>query len=222
VDTLRAELAWLGGALGPLRDDDVMLERLREDAAALPEEDVAALAKITALVEKERESARENALAALADDRYIALLDTIETTSRELPLLGEPPQLQALAAKDLRRLEKRLGGLDDESTDEELHAARIKGKRARYAAELVAPARGKRTQVLIDRLKELQDVLGDHNDGVIAQRRLRELAAKTRAPRAAFTAGRIAERRQALAEESRLNLPRARKRLAQAARKAWS
>lgn len=222
VDALRAELAWLGGALGPLRDDDVMLERLRADAATLPEEDAAALTKVTALVEKERESARDTALAVLDGDRYLALLDTLERTSRELPLLEFPLRLEALASKELRRLEKVLDALDDESTDDALHAARIRGKRARYAAELAAPADNKRAQTLIARLKELQDVLGDHNDGVVAERRLREFAAKARAPRAAFTAGRIAERRRALAEEARRNLPRARRRLARARRKAWS
>ena len=98
----------------------------------------------------------------------------------------------------------------------------MRAKRARYATELAAPADNKRAQTLIARLKELQDVLGDHNDGVVAERRLREFAAKARAPRAAFTAGRIAERRRALAEEARRNLPRARRRLVRARRKGWS
>jgi CHAD domain-containing protein len=222
VDGLRDELAWLGGALGPLRDDDVMLERLHSDSLALPDEDGEALAKVIELVEAERESARSAALAALGDERYIALLQTIEAATRELPLLDMKLQLDTLALKELRRLEKVLDLLDDKSSDEALHAARIRGKRARYAAELAAPARGKRAQTLIARLKELQDVLGDHNDGIVAESRLRKLAATARAPRAAFTAGRLAERRRALADDARENLPRARRRLARAGRKAWS
>jgi len=222
VDGLRDELAWLGGALGPLRDDDVMLERLRTDATGLPDEDCEALAKVISLVETERESARVAALAALTDDRYLGLLGTLETATRELPLLDMTLRLDTLALKELRRLEKVLALLDDDSSDEAMHAARIRGKRARYAAELAGPARGKRAQTLIARLKDLQDVLGDHNDGVVAEGRLRRLAATARAPRAAFTAGRLAERRRTLADEARRNLPRARRRLARAGRKAWS
>src|SRR4029077_1143360 len=36
ADGLRAELGWRGGALGPVRDLDVLLLRLHEEIASLP------------------------------------------------------------------------------------------------------------------------------------------------------------------------------------------
>ena len=57
-----------------------------------------------------------------------------------------------------------------------LHAVRIKVKRARYAAELAQPVVGKPARRFIERAKDLQDLLGDHQDAVTAQERLRKLA----------------------------------------------
>ena len=64
--------------------------------------------------------------------------------------------------------------------DSALHRMRIQGKRARYAAELRRRPRVRRTaqsaRRFIEAARELQDVLGDHQDAVVAVRRLRELA----------------------------------------------
>ena len=61
------------------------------------------------------------------------------------------------------------------------------GKRARYAAELAGRKK------LVQRAKELQDVLGEHQDAVVAAGRLRELAAGA-SPEQALVAGRLVER----------------------------
>ena len=83
---------------------------------------------------------------------------------------------------------------------------RIKVKRARYAAEL----RGDNEYVKA--AKALQDVLGDHQDAVVAQERLRSLAAQE--PSAVLAAGRLIEREQARANGRRRDWPAAWKRLA--------
>jgi CHAD domain-containing protein len=222
ADPLRDELAWIGGVLGPLRDDDVLLERLREDASSLGESDAEALGRVIALVEAGRDVARAEVLVALADDRYFALLDSLSTASAQLLLVGDELDIDALAAKDVRRLVKSLDTLGDDPSDDELHAARIRGKRARYATELATAASTKRARNLLDALKELQDVLGDHNDGVVGEERLRELAGKARAPRAAFAAGLLAQKRRELADGARSRLPVARKNVMRAGRKLWS
>ena len=51
---------------------------------------------------------------------------------------------------------------------------RILAKRWRYAAEACAPTLGKRTRKLADAAKNLQDVLGELNDAVVAERWLRD------------------------------------------------
>ena len=51
---------------------------------------------------------------------------------------------------------------------------RIRAKRCRYAAEAVAPAVGKRPERFAKAVAELQDVLGEHQDAVVAGQWLRE------------------------------------------------
>ncbi len=73
----------------------------------------------------------------------------------------------------------------------DLHQARIRVKRARYAAEALVPVGGKAARRFARRAAALQGVLGEHQDAVMATAWLREQAAGTTA-RVAFTAGSMA------------------------------
>ena len=64
-----------------------------------------------------------------------------------------------------RKANKRLRKADDNV--EHLHRARKAFKRARYAAELVEPANAEMKQIAQD-AKELQTLLGEHQDSVVA------------------------------------------------------
>ena len=68
-----------------------------------------------------------------------------------------------------------------------LHRARKAAKRARYAAELVAPAVGKRAEKRVERFRQLQDVLGEHQDSVQAEAILLRLGRSTGAAAAGTT-----------------------------------
>jgi len=78
---------------------------------------------------------------------------------------------------------------------------RKKGKRARYAGELAG------RQKLVKRAKELQDVLGEHQDAVVAADRLRELGIPA-APEQALVAGRLVEREEGRRSEARAAWPK--------------
>jgi CHAD domain-containing protein len=65
-----------------------------------------------------------------------------------------------------------LADLGAESSDQELHAARIRVKRARYAAELATHELGLDGAGFVSAAKELQDDLGEHQDATVAQERL--------------------------------------------------
>ena len=70
--------------------------------------------------------------------------------------------------------------LPDDPPDEALHDVRIRAKRCRYAAEAVAPALGTDARrVRARRSPTLQDVLGDHQDAVVAAAWLRDVAEST-------------------------------------------
>jgi CHAD domain-containing protein len=131
-------------------------------------------------------------LAALESERYFALLDALE-----LPVatIAETPSLKEIHAAEHRRLRKAVRALGPDSPDEDLHAARIKVKRARYAAELSG------AQPYVTASKTLQDVLGAHQDAVVAGERLRVLA--ERLPAAAVAAGRLVERERERAARGR-------------------
>ena len=70
-----------------------------------------------------------------------------------------------------RAIEAQLTG--DPEADHLLHQARKAGKRARYAVELAAPVLGKKADKLIAGRKDLQDVLGEHQDSIVAAAFLR-------------------------------------------------
>jgi CHAD domain-containing protein len=52
-------------------------------------------------------------------------------------------------------------------------------KHARYAAELVQPIIGRRAEQLIAKAKKLQDILGEHQDAVVAEESLRKVSVGT-------------------------------------------
>ena len=191
ADPVREELAWLGGALGPVRDLDVLVEHLAAEVESLGD-DRQSGRKLVRTLERSRRTARRRLIAALDSDRYFALLDRLE---QPVATIADEPTLAEIHAAEHKRLRKAVKALDDASHDQELHAVRIHVKRARYAAELAGFAN------YVEAAKVLQDVLGEHQDAVVAAERLRDLA--TRMPDTALAAGRLIEREQARARRGR-------------------
>jgi CHAD domain-containing protein len=200
---LGEELKWLAGVLGPARDLDVLLDHLRVAASDLGADEPGA-ETIVATLEEERERLHDAVLFALADERYFRLLDAFAASIVSLPELGAPDGLRPLAAAELRKLAKAARKLGDEPTDDELHALRIRAKRARYAAELTAVGYGSKALTrYLAAVKALQDVIGEHQDAVVAEAKLRGIArAKT-----AIAAGRLIEREQERRRERRRAYP---------------
>jgi CHAD domain-containing protein len=219
-EPLRGELKWLGGELGPARDLDVLLEHLRGEASQLDGDEVA-FAEVLQHLEAGRAGARERLLAALGSDRYLALLEQLEAAARAPHVRALDAPLDRLAAKEFRRLSKAVRALGPDPSDEELHRVRIRGKRARYAAELAAPAVGKRAGRFVKRAKAFQDVVGEHQDAAVAEGRLRALVPALTSNEAAIAAGRVVERQHARRREARAALPAAWSKVERSGRRAW-
>jgi CHAD domain-containing protein len=220
-EPLRAELKWLGGSLGPLRDLDVLLVRLRTQIDELDQPEQTAAASLLGALEGERETAQQVAAETLGSDRYFRLLDAMEAAVRGPRVQRGNVSLEKLAAKQFKKLRKSAEQLGPDSSDDELHRTRILGKRARYAAELAEPEAGKAARRLVDRAKSFQDVLGAHQDAIVAEARLRGLLAEQARSGAAFAAGRLVERERQRKREARDDLPKAWRDLDREARKAW-
>jgi len=221
-EPLRAELKWLGGSLGPRRDLDVLVVRLREQIAALEAPEREAAGALVESLGRERVSAQEVALEALSSQRYFRLLDAVEAAARGPHVRRGEVSLARLAEREFKRLQKTAARLGPASTDEELHRARILGKRARYAAELAEPEAGKPARRVAKSAAGLQDVLGAHQDAIVAEARLRELLARTTSAGAAFAAGRLVEGEHTRRSEARAALPKVWRKLERAAERAWA
>jgi CHAD domain-containing protein len=207
----RLELGWIGGELGALRDLDVLTGYLAQAAESLEADDRSALEPALAALETDREEARAAAHEALGSERYFVLLAALEPP---LPIVEFSVDLKAIASNELRRLRKTMRAAKADGSDAALHDARIKAKRVRYVAETLGSER------VVRRAKTFQDVVGEHQDAVVAEERLRALA--LRVPGAALALGMLVERQRARRETRRGDLPRAWRDLQRAGSEAWS
>jgi CHAD domain-containing protein len=214
-DGLRAELGWLGGALGPVRDLDVMLLRLRGEIATLPEVEREAGEVLVGELQEEHAAARAEMLRALDAPRYTSLLERLADAIR-LPLptpsaTQAQPELADLVRGEAAKLRKAVRKAGDDPPDEVLHALRISGKRVRYTGELAEPGLrgtpvGTSIKQLLGATAELQEVLGDHQDACVAEQRIRELLdgiGELPDAQVVFVAGRLVERERTRAQAKR-------------------
>jgi inorganic triphosphatase YgiF len=204
ADGLRGELAWIAAELGEMRDREVLEERLLTHLAELPavapdhdgqgtagvdrtdtRDVAAAMSVVRRVFDEELARAATRAADAMGSERYVALVESLVAAARS-PLLTPAADvpcrdaLPPLLADAWRTLRKRAKRLDLGGTDESWHRARISAKRARYAAEALVPVLGddaRRTARMFERVTEL---LGEHQDAVIAADTTRRLASGRR------------------------------------------
>ena len=230
TDALRDELHWLGDAFGSVRDADVLLERLEADVAELPGDDRAAAERILDRLRTERARDREALLVALRSDRYTALLDRLVAVAHveDLgPVAGsaggadDGTVLRDVVRNAWQHLRRAVDALGDPPTDLELHAVRRHAKRARYAAEAVEPLFGASARGFARAAAEIQTVLGEHQDAVVARQWLRDAAARGTDERAAFVAGQLAAAEAGRGEAARRAFPDAWADLDRKKRRHW-
>ncbi|PBC76148.1 CHAD domain-containing protein [Streptomyces sp. TLI_235] len=202
----------LAAALGAARDTEVLGERLTADARALPADchpdEVAAA--VSAWAAEGTAGARPEALAALDGPGLPALLAALRGLAAEPRFTARadrpaPAELTRVARRQQRRTARRIDearrAAPGDATDTALHEARKAAKRARYAGEPAGPA----ATGFVRRMKALQDVLGTHQDAVLAGRTLHTLAATD--PRHAFAYGVLYDRQLTAAAADRARLP---------------
>jgi CHAD domain-containing protein len=187
AESLRSELAWLGQALGPARDLDVLVERLAADVESLDVDADAAQGLLVGL-EAERAASRQAVLEALSSERYLALLDRLDHVA-EPELSSSETTLSAIAAAEWRRVRRHVGSVPSDPSDDELHSVRLRIKRVRYAAELAEHELGAKGRRFVESAKALQALLGEHQDAAVAEARIRAWAAVS--PDGSVAAGRL-------------------------------
>jgi CHAD domain-containing protein len=194
AEPLRAELGWLGGAVGPARDLDVVLAHVRATSEHFEPGERFTLARAIHRLDEERSEAYAEALDALAGARCEQLVVRLRLELPTLRVRACDLTTGALAAAEFRRLRKSVRTLGGVATDDQLHDLRIRVKRARYAAELAERRVGKGAARFVARAKVVQDVLGEHQDACDAEARVRALLGGPQGQRWAVAAGRLIER----------------------------
>jgi CHAD domain-containing protein len=209
---LDTELAWYASLLGAVRDRDVLRAHLDRLVASLPRQVV--LGPVTAGIDEkllsERLTAERKLLRQMRGKRYFALLAELKAWHQPafVETTANPAaSVDTYVRKAIKALSKRLkqaARADD--ADELLHRARKAAKRARYTAELAEPALDKPARRLVKRAKRLQDVLGEHQDSIVASEFLLRLGATagTRPGENGFTYGVLYAYEQQRAESPRL------------------
>jgi len=165
--------------------------------------------------------ARKAMLRTLDSRRYARFVDSFSGFLQKGPSRraagARQPILEAapsLVRKPYRKVRKLGDPLTEESSGEEYHELRKKGKRLRYALEFLSGVYGDATKDMIAPLKGLQDVLGDHQDAEVASSYLRELSVargrRRRLPsETIFVMGGISHRYEIQAHELRAQYPKA-------------
>jgi triphosphatase len=207
------DFKWLGGALGGVRDLDVQMEHVQAWAKELPNDHEERLAPFLRVLAERRGQARSALTETLCTERYSAfaaefgeLLLKPPEPPEDGPILVAAPDL---LDKRMRSFRKAAEGLVPDDPVESFHLARIRAKKMRYAAEFVAAVYGKPAKDAAARIVAVQDLLGLHQDCVVAQALVDEVVESERfAGTTMFALGGLRQLLEAKAFELRGGLPR--------------
>jgi CHAD domain-containing protein len=181
--TLERELKWFAAELGEVRDREVLRARIARALEELPAFLVVGNvgSRIDRILLTELIQHANDLLATMRAPRYHNLLDELVqwrsappfTSAATLPVQALDDYVEEAArqlAKRMRRAASR------GATDETLHTARKAGKRTRYASELISTAQGDRRDSLAKTASDLQTLLGEQQDAVVATELIRRVA----------------------------------------------
>jgi CHAD domain-containing protein len=190
----RSDFRWLQRATGESRDLDVYVDEFRSLVKLLPDaqrDDVTPMRQV--LIERQL-AARERLELTLRSRRAAELIDDWERLLEslvELPLEDRPDAAQTIGYVCGQRIAKVYRGIvssgekiSDASPAEDFHELRKKGKELRYLLELfgVQLFDSNVVEPLVDSLKQLQELLGRHQDREVQVVMVRSLTSEV-APR---------------------------------------
>jgi len=195
---LRAELRWLGHALGAVRDADVLGTLLEDHRWSLPESHRPGIDALLRELGAQRARRREELLRSMRSPRYARLLDRLVDASHAPRVLDDVaskrarPAAYRMARRPWRRLRKSIAALGSPPGDAALHEVRRRAKQARYATETLAAVDARWPEGVAARAEALQELLGEYQDRVVARAWLEDIAPDR--PDLAFLGGELAAR----------------------------
>ncbi len=182
---VRDELKWLGTVLGAARDEEVLAAHFEEALDAQAPDLVRGPVRYR-LVSAHREGyadAHADAVAVLDGERYTDLLTLLGILFQEATERGTGDVAKELRVARKKVLKAGKAAALDKGTrgpDEAVHDLRKRAKALRYAGEAVAASR-KDARKAAKAAENLQEILGDFQDAVVARDRTLETADRARA-----------------------------------------
>lgn len=178
VTDLRARLAELDELVRPVRDGDVMIERLTSTASKTPNTiDPEIVEAIHQQLTLQADTARIHLLSQLESGRFDGLfgeLAGLRDSEFALPVADAdfPERLERLNKELWRRVRRTAKALADDADDAALHRLRVLAKRSRYLAEASECELGRSARRRARDAARIQFVLGEHQDSVVFSNRL--------------------------------------------------
>jgi CHAD domain-containing protein len=179
IDT---EVAWYQDLLGAMRDAQLQRERLIAAFDELDPVDVRGPVRerITRHLTTQHDDAHRALVAAMASGRYRTMLADVAAFAGGPPLDAgaSTSELRKRVARAHAKAARRLRAAVRADDATLLHRARKATKRVRYATEALRATIGEDSaSAAISRYRQVQDVLGAHQDAVLAIALLEHLAA---------------------------------------------
>ncbi|HET9443903.1 MAG TPA: CHAD domain-containing protein, partial [Acidimicrobiales bacterium] len=218
-DRYREEFGWLGGATGPARDLDVYVIEWEGYVAPLGRDGAAALGPVLDHVVARRRAEHDALNRALDSPRHHTLVASWDAWLRAGEVEGAGPEagrpIGRVAADRVARAQAQVlargRSIDAGTPAEVLHELRKDAKKLRYLLECFGGLYDPRPlKAFVQRLKALQDNLGEHQDAEVHAAQLRDMATELHGragvgPDTIFAMGRLTEhleeRRQAARDE---------------------
>lgn len=187
----------------------------------------AAMSIVRRAFDDERARAQAEVDEAMASPRFLALLDAL-VEAANAPRLTDAADarcdqvLPGLVSKAWHRLAREVDELELDGTDDSWHEVRISGKRARYAVEALVPVFGGPARAFAKSLEQVTELLGEHQDAVIAADTARRLAGGRRVTgTTGFVFGLLHEAERAATTASRQEFARVWPDVSRRDRRAW-
>jgi triphosphatase len=191
AESAAEELAWLCGAIGAVRDLDVLTQLLEHRATRLEPDFIRALEPLSETIRSQRTIEQERLVAALDSERYRGLVQRLDAVALQPTADGVTLGTVAvrLVRPQLRAMLRAGAGLDEASPPETLHRLRVRVKKLRYALEPLRAVGGKPARRMLRRLERVQERVGMYHDAVSVTAWLHAWATESRdAPATAMMA----------------------------------
>ncbi|MDO5710255.1 MAG: CYTH and CHAD domain-containing protein [Micrococcales bacterium] len=207
TQAIRLQVRWLTRTLAGARDGEVVRERLLRAQEEIPRIDMRGPVRrrMARTLDATHAQAHAHAVQEMSGPRFARLQSGLVDFVLDMPWLGDAvspddlagaPPLRELLEASRRRVRRRAvradAARDPAQREFLLHEVRKKAKGARYAVEasrhgaILADAHGMTKQEAasaagLDSWVDLQELLGDHQDAVVARDILRRMSREARA-----------------------------------------